>query len=197
SKPLWRSRPSICSWSTPSRLSGHSSGHRCSAIATSLPACCSFRLLVSSTIRRWRCSRPGLSGGHRRHGHGTARHGYHGLDADCRAADRPHGYAPPARNRAWAHRLVVQRDDRMDADVSQSPIISVGVVQGAGLGFLFVPLSAATLSTLPLQTRTEGAGLYNLSRNIGSSVGISIVNSLITRNTQANHAAIVPNVTAV
>ena len=82
-------------------------------------------------------------------------------------------------------------------DVSQATIISVGVVQGAGLGFLFVPLSAATLSTLPLQTRTEGAGLYNLSRNIGSSVGISIVNSLITRNTQANHAAIVPNVTAV
>src|SRR6476659_7396517 len=82
-------------------------------------------------------------------------------------------------------------------DVSQATIIGVGVVQGAGLGFLFVPLSAATLSTLPLQTRTEGAGLYNLSRNIGSSVGISIVNSLITRNTQANHAAIVPSVTAV
>jgi MFS transporter, DHA2 family, multidrug resistance protein len=82
-------------------------------------------------------------------------------------------------------------------DVSQATIIGVGVVQGAGLGFLFVPLSAATLSTLPLQARTEGAGIYNLSRNIGSSVGISIVNSLITRNTQANHAAIVPNVSAV
>ena len=82
-------------------------------------------------------------------------------------------------------------------DVSQATIISVGVVQGAGLGFLFVPLSAATLSTLPLQTRTEGAGLYNLSRNIGSSVGISVVNSLLIQNTQANHAAIVPNVSAV
>jgi MFS transporter, DHA2 family, multidrug resistance protein len=82
-------------------------------------------------------------------------------------------------------------------DVSQATIIGVGVVQGAGLGFLFVPLSAATLSTLPLQTRTEGAGLYNLSRNIGSSVGISVVNSLLVQNTQANHAAIVPNVSAV
>jgi MFS transporter, DHA2 family, multidrug resistance protein len=82
-------------------------------------------------------------------------------------------------------------------DVSQATIMSVGVVQGAGLGFLFVPLSAATLSTLPLQTRTEGAGLYNLSRNIGSSAGISIVNSLLVQNTQANHAAIVPSVNAV
>jgi DHA2 family multidrug resistance protein len=82
-------------------------------------------------------------------------------------------------------------------DVSQATIMSVGVVQGAGLGFLFVPLSAATLSTLPLQARTEGAGLYNLSRNIGSSAGISIVNSLLVQNTQANHAAIVPSVNAV
>jgi DHA2 family multidrug resistance protein len=82
-------------------------------------------------------------------------------------------------------------------DVSQAAIIGVGLVQGAGLGFLFVPLSAATLSTLPQKERTEGAGLYNLSRNIGSSVGISVVNSLLTRNTQANHAAIVPHVSAV
>jgi len=82
-------------------------------------------------------------------------------------------------------------------DVSQGTIIGVGVVQGAGLGFLFVPLSAATLSTLPQKERTEGAGLYNLSRNIGSSVGISVVNSLLTQNTQANHAAIVPHVTSV
>ncbi len=82
-------------------------------------------------------------------------------------------------------------------DVSETTIMAVGVVQGAGLGFLFVPLSAATLSTLPLLERTEGAGLYNLSRNIGSSVGISVVNSLLVQNTQANHAAIAPSVTSV
>ncbi|MGC2123791.1 MAG: DHA2 family efflux MFS transporter permease subunit, partial [Xanthobacteraceae bacterium] len=48
-------------------------------------------------------------------------------------------------------------------DVSEGAIISVGVVQGVGLGFLFVPLSAATLSTLSAAQRTEGAGFYNLS----------------------------------
>jgi DHA2 family multidrug resistance protein len=82
-------------------------------------------------------------------------------------------------------------------NVSQMTIVGVGVIQGIGLGFLFVPLSAVSLSTLPPKERTEGAGLYNLSRNIGSSVGISVVNSLLTQNTQVNHADIVQHVTAV
>jgi MFS transporter, DHA2 family, multidrug resistance protein len=82
-------------------------------------------------------------------------------------------------------------------DVSQTTIIVIGVIQGIGLGFLFVPLSAASLSTLSPEVRAEGAGLYSLSRNIGSSVGISVVNSLLTRNTQVNHADIVQHVTSV
>jgi len=82
-------------------------------------------------------------------------------------------------------------------DISEQTIIWVGVIQGIGLGFLFVPLSATTLATLPPQHRTEGAGLYNLSRTVGSSVGISIVNALLTTNTQVNHATIAKNVTAV
>jgi MFS transporter, DHA2 family, multidrug resistance protein len=82
-------------------------------------------------------------------------------------------------------------------DISQGSIIGVTMVQGFGLGFLFVPLSAATLSTLPAQLRTEGAGLYSLFRNIGSSIGISVVNALLTRNTQVNHADIASHVTAV
>jgi MFS transporter, DHA2 family, multidrug resistance protein len=53
------------------------------------------------------------------------------------------------------------------------------------------------LATLPPEQRTEGTGLFNLSRNIGSSVGISVVTSLLTQNTQANHADIVQHVTAV
>jgi MFS transporter, DHA2 family, multidrug resistance protein len=82
-------------------------------------------------------------------------------------------------------------------DVSAQSIIMVTMVQGFGLGFLFVPLSAATLSTLPLAERTEGAGLYSLFRNIGSSIGISVVNALLIRNTQINHADIGQHVTAV
>jgi DHA2 family multidrug resistance protein len=54
-----------------------------------------------------------------------------------------------------------------------------------------------TVATLPADQRTEGTGLFNLSRNIGSSVGISVVTSLLTQNTQANHADIVQYVTGV
>jgi DHA2 family multidrug resistance protein len=82
-------------------------------------------------------------------------------------------------------------------DVSQTTIVVVGIIQGVGLGFIFVPLSVVTLSTLPPERRAEGAGLYSLSRNIGSSVGISVVNSLLTRNTQVNHAEITRSVTSV
>ncbi len=82
-------------------------------------------------------------------------------------------------------------------DVSQRTIVVLGIIQGVGLGFLFVPLSVITLSTLAPELRAEGAGLYSLSRNIGSSIGISVVNSLLTRNTQANHAEIARNVTSV
>ena len=80
-------------------------------------------------------------------------------------------------------------------DVSEARIVETGFVQGAGLGFLFVPLSVVTFSTLSAAQRGDGTGLYNLSRNIGSSVGISIVTALLAENVQANHADIAGYVT--
>ena len=81
-------------------------------------------------------------------------------------------------------------------DVSEWRVVQTGFVQGAGLGFLFVPLSVVTFSTLSAAQRGDGTGLYNLSRNIGSSVGISIVTALLAENVQANHADIAASVTA-
>ncbi|HTV45555.1 MAG TPA: DHA2 family efflux MFS transporter permease subunit [Stellaceae bacterium] len=72
-----------------------------------------------------------------------------------------------------------------------------GIVQGAGMGFLFVPLSVTTLATLAPEQRTEGAGFYNLARNIGQSMGVSVVSALLVSNTQANHAEIGDHVAAV
>ncbi|MGH6753986.1 MAG: DHA2 family efflux MFS transporter permease subunit, partial [Bradyrhizobium sp.] len=63
-------------------------------------------------------------------------------------------------------------------DVSQGTIAVTGFVQGAGLGFLFVPLTTVTFATLAPEHRADATGLYNLSRNVGSSVGISIVSYL-------------------
>ena len=82
-------------------------------------------------------------------------------------------------------------------DVSEWTVGINGIIQGAGMGFLFVPLSTTSLSTLAPEHRTEGAGLFNLARNIGSSIGVSIVSALLVSETQANHAEIGQYVTSV
>jgi DHA2 family multidrug resistance protein len=80
-------------------------------------------------------------------------------------------------------------------DVSQWTLVRTGVLQGMGLGFMFVPLSTITFSTLPAMFRTQGTALYSLMRNIGSSIGISLVIFLLTRNTQIVHSELVGHVT--
>jgi DHA2 family multidrug resistance protein len=82
-------------------------------------------------------------------------------------------------------------------DVSAATIMLVGVVQGSSIGFLFVPLSVVSLSTLPSNLVTDGAGFFTLVRNLGSSSGIAIVTALVVRNTQVNHATISANVISV
>ncbi len=81
-------------------------------------------------------------------------------------------------------------------ETSQMAIIIPGVIQGFGLGLVFVPLSAATFATLAGDLRPDGTSIYSLVRNIGSSIGIAIVQVLLVSNTQTTHAGIVANVTA-
>jgi DHA2 family multidrug resistance protein len=84
---------------------------------------------------------------------------------------------------------------QFNIDVGVWDIVRTGIMQGAGLGLIFVPLSAITFSTLAGELRTEAAGLFSLMRNIGSSVGISIVTALLTQGTQINHAQLAEHVT--
>jgi DHA2 family multidrug resistance protein len=71
---------------------------------------------------------------------------------------------------------------------SWQPFIISGVLQGLGIGLVFVPLQVLAFGTLPPTSRTEGAAVLNLTRNIGSSIGIAIVVALLARNTQISHA---------
>lgn len=80
-------------------------------------------------------------------------------------------------------------------DVPVWPIINVGVLQGLGLGLVFVPVSTLAYATLPGSARTEAAGIFSLARNIGSSVGISVMFTLVARITQINHAEIASRIT--
>jgi DHA2 family multidrug resistance protein len=80
-------------------------------------------------------------------------------------------------------------------DVSEWAIVRSGVVQGLGLGFCFVPLTTITFATLTPELRTQGTALFSLLRNIGSSIGISVVIFLLNRNTQVVHAGLVEHIT--
>jgi DHA2 family multidrug resistance protein len=75
-------------------------------------------------------------------------------------------------------------------EVSASTIVESGLIQGLGLGFMFVPLSTVSFATLAPERRTEATAMFSLMRNIGSSIGISIVVSLLAQNTQINHATL-------
>lgn len=79
-------------------------------------------------------------------------------------------------------------------DVSATTIIVTGIVQGFGIGLVFVPLAAATFSTLNPALRTEAASLFSLLRNVGASIGISITQNLAIIYTQINHAVLSENV---
>ena len=80
-------------------------------------------------------------------------------------------------------------------DITGWGIIRTSVVQGFGLGFIFVPLSTVAFSTLDARYRNEGTALFSLTRNIGSSIGISVVMAELQQNIQRNHAAFADYIT--
>ena len=79
-------------------------------------------------------------------------------------------------------------------DVGAAQVVFVSIIQGVGMGFFFVPLSILTFSELSPTQMPNGTALFALSRNIGSSVGVSIVVGALIRNTQRNYADIAPGV---
>jgi DHA2 family multidrug resistance protein len=76
-------------------------------------------------------------------------------------------------------------------DVSESRIVWNGVLLGFGLGLVFPPLTTIAFATIPPRLRTEGAAINALLRNLGASIGIAVLVSLLARNTQANRSGLV------
>ena len=75
-------------------------------------------------------------------------------------------------------------------DVTEGAVAFVIVIQGVGLGLVFIPLQVLAFSTLAGALRTEGAALFSLFRNIGAAIGVSVTSDLLAHNTQALHAEI-------
>jgi len=78
---------------------------------------------------------------------------------------------------------------------SAQTIITLGVVQGLGLGLVFVPLSTVAFITLPGYLRTNGSSMLTLIRNIGSAIGISVVTAMLTSKTTIFHSQLVESLT--
>ncbi len=80
-------------------------------------------------------------------------------------------------------------------DVSRSTVVVNTIVQGAGLGFVFIPLQLVAFATLPADLRTDGTSLLSLLRNVGSAVGVSACSALLAHNVQVVHSELAANVT--
>jgi MFS transporter, DHA2 family, multidrug resistance protein len=70
-----------------------------------------------------------------------------------------------------------------------------GFIQGLGIGLSYAPLTTVSFATLSPQFRSGGTSMFNLLRNIGSSIGISTVQALLTRNTQIMHSRLGEHIT--
>jgi DHA2 family multidrug resistance protein len=80
---------------------------------------------------------------------------------------------------------------RIDLQISFNAAVWLRIAQVIGLGFLFVPISLVAYIGISPEKNNSVAGLINFMRNMGSSVGTSIVTTLIARRSQFHQARLV------
>lgn len=75
---------------------------------------------------------------------------------------------------------------RFTSDITANDLIVPMLLQGMGMGLIFVPISTLAFTTLPKEAAAEAAGIYSLIRSVGSALGISILATYFSRDTQQN-----------
>jgi len=83
----------------------------------------------------------------------------------------------------------------INLQVSMASVVLPTVLNGVAISFIFVPLTTATMSQLRQQQIGSATGLYNLMLNIGGSIGIALVTTLVARGAQAHQALMVGHLT--
>jgi DHA2 family multidrug resistance protein len=84
----------------------------------------------------------------------------------------------------------------INLQVSNLSVIWPSVINGMAISFIFVPLTTATMSQLAQYQIGNASGLYNLMRNLGGSIGIAFVTTMLARGAQAHQALMVGHLTA-
>ena len=67
-------------------------------------------------------------------------------------------------------------------------------LQGLGVGFIFVPLNAVALATIPRESMGNATALLNVVRNLGGGVGVALVSTLLARRAQEHQATLVTHI---
>jgi DHA2 family multidrug resistance protein len=96
---------------------------------------------------------------------------------------------------AWTS-FALFRMTNFDLSMDFRTIAIARVVQAAGLAFLFVPINTAAYAFLPKEKNNAASGLINLARNVGGSVGISFVTTMLDRRAQFHQSRLVGHLTA-
>ena len=80
---------------------------------------------------------------------------------------------------------------RMNLQVAMSNIVPANIINGFGSGFIFVPLATLAVGTLRNEEIGNATGIQNLLRNIGGSIGLSFVSTMLERSAQAHQTMMV------
>ncbi|MGN6367188.1 MAG: DHA2 family efflux MFS transporter permease subunit [Phycisphaerae bacterium] len=83
----------------------------------------------------------------------------------------------------------------VDLQVSSESITWPIILNGAAISMLFVPLSVTSTATLKIEELGNATGLYNLMRNLGGSVGISLTTTLLARESQSHQTVLAQHMT--
>ena len=75
-------------------------------------------------------------------------------------------------------------------EIGMSSVVIPNILNGFAMGFVFVPLTTVTLSRLRKQEMGNATGIYNLMRNIGGSVGIATVTTMLVRGSQIHQSTL-------
>ncbi|HMF79102.1 MAG TPA: DHA2 family efflux MFS transporter permease subunit [Bryobacteraceae bacterium] len=85
---------------------------------------------------------------------------------------------------------------QVNLEIGQWSLVWAIILSGFGSGMVFVPLSTTTMGTLKNEQIGNASGLYNLLRNVGGSIGISIVNTVVARHEQLHRTELVHSLSA-
>ena len=84
---------------------------------------------------------------------------------------------------------------QFDIVMGTGPIMLSGLIQGVGMGFVFVPLNSLAFSTISAKYRVDATAMFSLVRNVGQGVGISLVTTVLSQMQSVNYSELTQRIT--